>query len=161
VAVRSVAVSDASPELLLYFLRTNVLSVDSSKSSTFVDVERGGFNISYVDGSGSSGDYFQDTLVISGATLKNFEMGLGLSTTIPYGLVGIAYADSEANVDTGNGTQYPNLVDAMVNQGIIATQAYSLWLDDMGRFCPTFCRIWNTANTEYRGFNGFTSFRRD
>jgi len=106
-------------------------SFDPKKSSTFVGVGKGQFNISYVDGSGSSGDYFQDTLTISGATLKNFEMGLGLTTTIPYGLVGIAYSNSEANVDTGNGTIYPNLVDSLVAQGIITTQAYSLWLDDV------------------------------
>lgn len=62
-------------------------------------------------------------------------MGLGLNTSIPYGLVGIAYSNSEANVDTGNGTQYPNLVDSLVSQGFIATQAYSLWLDDVGKFC--------------------------
>lgn len=58
-------------------------------------------------------------------------MGLGLNTTIPYGLIGIAYSNSVANVDTGNGTIYPNLVDTLVNEGIIATQAYSLWLDDI------------------------------
>ena len=63
-------------------------------------------------------------------------MGLGLNTSIPYGLVGIAYSNSEANVETGNGTQYPNLVDSLVNQGIITTQAYSLWLDDVGKLCP-------------------------
>jgi hypothetical protein len=69
---------------------------------------------------------------MSGATLKNFEMGLADKTDIPYGLVGIAYSNSEANVFTGNGTQYPNLVDSLVSQGIIPTQAYSLWLDDLG-----------------------------
>lgn len=69
---------------------------------------------------------------MSGATLKKFEMGLATATTIPYGLIGIAYANSEANVFTGNGSVYPNLVDSLVNQGIIPTQAYSLWLDDLG-----------------------------
>jgi hypothetical protein len=68
---------------------------------------------------------------MSGATVKSLQMGLGLNTTIPYGLIGIAYSNSVANVDTGNGTIYPNLVDTLVNEGIIATQAYSLWLDDI------------------------------
>jgi hypothetical protein len=115
-------------------LLTPALIVTSSQSSTFVDVEPNGFNISYVDGSGSTGDYFQDTFSMSGATLNNFEMGLATQTSIPYGLIGIAYADAEANVFTGNGSQYPNLVDALVNSGIIPTQAYSLWLDDLGKF---------------------------
>lgn len=74
---------------------------------------------------------------MSGATLKNFEMGLATDTSIPYGLIGIAYANSEANVFTGNGTVYPNLGIALVNQGIIPTVAYSLWLDDLGECVPS------------------------
>jgi hypothetical protein len=70
---------------------------------------------------------------MSGTTLKNFQMGLATQTTIPYGLIGIAYANSEANVFTGNGSQYPNLVDALVSAGTIPTQAYSLWLDDISK----------------------------
>jgi len=69
---------------------------------------------------------------MSGATLKNFEMGLATASSIPYGLIGIAYANAEANVFTGNGTVYPNLGISLVNQGIIPTVAYSLWLDDLG-----------------------------
>lgn len=69
---------------------------------------------------------------MSGVTLKHFEMGLATQTSIPYGLIGISYADAEANVYTGNGTQYPNLGIALVNAGIIPTVAYSLWLDDIG-----------------------------
>lgn len=106
-------------------------SFDANNSSTFAVVEKNGFNISYVDGSGSTGDYFTDAYSMSGATLKDFQMGLATDTTIPYGLIGIAYSNSVANVFTGNGSQYPNLVDALVNAGIIATQAYSLWLDDL------------------------------
>ncbi len=68
---------------------------------------------------------------MGGATLNNFQMGLALDTTINYGLIGIAYSNSVANVFTGNGSEYPNLVDSMVLQGVIPTQAYSLWLDDL------------------------------
>lgn len=106
-------------------------SFDATKSSTFTEVGPGEFNISYVDGSGSTGDYIQDTFSMSGATLKSFQMGLASNTDIPYGLIGIAYSNSVANVFTGNGSAYPNLVDELVIQGIIPTQAYSLWLDDI------------------------------
>lgn len=44
---------------------------------------------------------------------------------------GIGYANSEANVFTGNGTSYPNLPIALVDAGLIVTPAYSLWLDDL------------------------------
>jgi hypothetical protein len=106
-------------------------SFDHSASSTFVDIEEGGFNISYVDGTGSAGDYFQDTFSIGGSTIDKFEMGLGLDTTISVGIMGIGYNDSEANVDTGNGTEYPNLPIALLNAGLIPTNAYSLWLNDL------------------------------
>lgn len=97
-----------------------------------MDVEKGGFNISYVDGTGSAGDYFQDTFRLGGATITNFQMGLALTTTIGTGIMGIGYNSSEANVATGNGTVYANLPYAMVDQGIINTEAYSLWLNDLG-----------------------------
>ncbi|KAF8863070.1 acid protease [Acephala macrosclerotiorum] len=104
---------------------------NQKSSSTFLNVEPNGFNISYVDGTGSTGDYFQDTFKISGATLNNFQMGLALDTTIGTGIMGIGYNTSEANIDTGNGTEYPNLPLAMVNAGAINSAAYSLWLNDL------------------------------
>lgn len=111
----------------------NAISVDQTKSSTFDVVEKNGFNISYVDGSGSTGDYFQDTFSIGGATIKQFEMGLALTSSIGVGIMGIGYTNSEANVFSGNGTQYPNLPDALVSAGLVSTQAYSLWLNDLGK----------------------------
>jgi len=106
----------------------------SSKSNTFDIVEQDGFNISYVDGTGSTGSYFQDTFSIGGASLKNFQMGLATDTSIGTGIMGIGYNSSEANLDTtdgGNGTVYPNLPLAMVNAGVINSAAYSLWLNDL------------------------------
>jgi len=61
-------------------------------------------------------------------------MGLATATTIGTGIMGIGYNTSEANVDTGNGTEYPNLPLAMVNQGVINSAAYSLWLNDLRKF---------------------------
>lgn len=70
-------------------------------------------------------------MTIGGATVKNLEMGLALSTTIGTGIMGIGYNSSEANIGSGNGTTYANLPFAMVDQGIIKTEAYSLWLNDL------------------------------
>lgn len=43
--------------------------------------------------------------------------------------MGIAFSGAQ-----GGGTvSYPNLVETMVNQSVIATPAYSLWLDDRGQ----------------------------
>lgn len=85
-----------------------------------------------MDGSYSKGDYFADTFQIAGATVSNLTMGLGKKTTLTYGLVGVGYQLNEAIVDTEDATDvYPNLPVAMVNQGLIATNAYSLWLNDL------------------------------
>ncbi|KAK6859695.1 hypothetical protein PG995_003331 [Apiospora arundinis] len=108
-------------------------SFDPSKSKTFADVGKGLFSISYVDGSHSKGDYFTDVFEIGGATLSNMTMGLGIDTDIPYGLVGVGYALNEAIVaDTQKvSSAYKNLPVQMMEEGMISTNAYSLWLNDL------------------------------
>lgn len=108
--------------------------VNPSASTTFRDIGKGKFDISYVDGSSSKGDYFTDVFSIGGATLKNMTMGLGLKTDIAYGLVGVGYAINEAIVGNTQSASasYPNLPVNMVNEGLINTVAYSLWLNDLG-----------------------------
>ncbi|GAB1310571.1 Acid proteinase PEPI [Madurella fahalii] len=108
-------------------------SFNPSRSRTFKVTREGEFDIEYVDGSSSRGDYFTDVFEIGGATLQNMTMGLGLETSIPYGLVGVGYALNEAIVgQTRSGSSvYPNLPVQMVNEGLISTVAYSLWLNDL------------------------------
>jgi len=65
-------------------------------------------------------------------------MGLGKDTSIGIGIMGIGYNTSEANTFTGNGTIYPNLPFAMVDNGLIKSEAYSLWLNDL-RMCILLC----------------------
>ena len=67
-------------------------------------------------------------------------MGLATQTTIGTGIMGIGYNTSEANIDTGNGTEYANLPLAMVNQGLINSAAYSLWLNDLRKLSGEFYR---------------------
>lgn len=107
--------------------------VENTKSSSFSVVEQDGFNISYVDGTGAAGDYFTDVFSIGGATVKGLEMGLATSGEIGQGIMGIGYNTSEANIQTGNGTIYPNLPNQMVDEGLINSLAYSLWLNDLGK----------------------------
>lgn len=111
--------------------------VSATQSSTFSLIGQGDFNISYVDNTGAVGDYFQDSFGIGDATLSGFEMGLALQTTIGIGIMGIGYNTSEANTNTdsgGNGTIYQNLPFALVSQGQVKSPAYSLWLNDLGKF---------------------------
>ncbi|KAK4462180.1 aspartic peptidase domain-containing protein [Cladorrhinum samala] len=108
-------------------------SFNPSRSSTFEVVGRNEFDISYVDGSSSQGDYFTDVFEIGGATLQNMTMGLGQQTDIAYGLVGVGYAVNEAIVGSTQSLSsiYPNLPVNMVNEKLINSVAYSLWLNDL------------------------------
>jgi len=90
------------------------------------------FNITYVDGTGSTGNYFTDNFGIGGVTLDALEMGLATKTTIGTGIIGVGYAADEAVCNTeGPCPTYPSIIDNMVSQGKINTHAYSLWLDDV------------------------------
>ncbi|KAI0020144.1 aspartic peptidase domain-containing protein [Xylariomycetidae sp. FL0641] len=108
-------------------------SFTPDESSSFEVVGKNAFDISYVDGSHSTGDYFTDTFTIGGVSVENTTMGLGLDTNIAYGLVGVGYALNEAIVaTTGEVDQsYDNLPVQMLKQGLINTNAYSLWLNDL------------------------------
>lgn len=53
---------------------------DSSDSSTYSYVNTD-FNISYADGSGAAGVYATETLRIGGTTLKDFQFGIGDSSS--------------------------------------------------------------------------------
>ncbi|KAI0595550.1 aspartic peptidase domain-containing protein [Biscogniauxia sp. FL1348] len=108
-------------------------SYNSDDSSSFQVIGQSDFSISYVDGSHSEGDYITETFQIGDSTLENMTMGLGLDTTIPYGLVGVGYALNEAIVaSTGRASSaYNNLPVQMREEGLINSNAYSLWLNDL------------------------------
>ena len=110
--------------------------VNSGDSSTFEITGQNEFNISYVDGSHSDGSYFTDVFTIGGSTVTNMTMGLGESTDINFGLVGIGYKTDEAIVSTTQtlSAAYNNLPLVMVQEGVIKTNAYSLWLNDLSMY---------------------------
>ena len=89
------------------------------------------FNVSYVDGSGAAGDYATDTLSIGGHTLNSLQFGIGYESTSADGILGIGYAADEAQVNAAHQKSYANLPQAMVSAGLINSNAYSLWLDDL------------------------------
>ena len=59
---------------------------DPTSSSTYRFINNN-FNISYVDGTGSVGDYVSDTIYIAGTTLPNFQFGVGLESEHRHHLV--------------------------------------------------------------------------
>jgi len=101
-----------------------------NKSSTYQYVNSE-FNITYVDGSGSSGDYATDTLSLGGITLQNQEFGIGYQSTSQEGIMGIGYTLNEAILTTPGAETYVNVPLKMMQSGYINTNAYSLWLNDL------------------------------
>ncbi|OBW68968.1 MAG: Uncharacterized protein AUREO_009530 [Aureobasidium pullulans] len=88
------------------------------------------FNISYVDGSGSSGDYATDTFHIGGADLPAQQFGIGYVSSSEEGILGIGYPSNEA-ILTYQRESYVNVPQHMMQSGLINTNAYSLWLNDL------------------------------
>lgn len=89
------------------------------------------FNISYFDGSGAAGDCVKDTLRINGNEVKDFQFGVGYSSSSAQAVLGIGYKSNEAQVVRTNSGEYGNLPARMANENIISSNAYSLWLNDV------------------------------
>jgi hypothetical protein len=102
----------------------------ANDSSTYKYVN-GAFNISYVDGSGASGDYATDTFRFGGQTIKNLQFGIGYQSSSPEGILGIGYTLNEVAVARAGLDPYPNLPQKLVDDGTISSNAYSLWLNDL------------------------------
>jgi hypothetical protein len=102
----------------------------ANDSSTYKYVN-GAFNISYVDGSGASGDYATDTFRFGGQTIDNMQFGIGYSSSSPEGILGIGYTINEVQVNRAGLNAYPNLPQKLKNDGFINSVAYSLWLNDL------------------------------
>ncbi|KAI0869808.1 aspartic-type endopeptidase [Hypoxylon argillaceum] len=105
-------------------------SYSANDSSTYEYVGSW-FNISYVDGSGASGDYVTDTITIGGTVLDKLQFGIGYTSSSSQGILGIGYKANEVQVGRAGKAAYDNLPAAMVTAGQISRNAYSLWLNDL------------------------------
>jgi hypothetical protein len=104
---------------------------DPDESSTYETVDRGGFDITYLDQTGASGDYFTDNISLGNSiNVTNVQMGLAEKSTNNVGLIGIGY-----NASVAAASPYPNIIDLLYEQGLIPTKAYSLYL--VSPFSPT------------------------
>ncbi|WEW61899.1 hypothetical protein PRK78_007397 [Emydomyces testavorans] len=103
---------------------------DPKKSSTYKLITSD-FNITYADGSGAVGDYVSDTMSIAGATLKELQFAVGYQSTSREGVLGIGFAQNEVQSVRNNVEPYANLPQALVDNGLIRSNAYSIWLNDL------------------------------
>lgn len=89
------------------------------------------YNLTTLVGVTNIGDYATDTLTFGSTTFQNFQFGIAYSSTTPQGELGIGHPLGESQVtNNGKGT-YNNFPMQMVAQGLINSNAYSLWLNDL------------------------------
>ncbi|CAM1502894.1 Fc.00g076700.m01.CDS01 [Cosmosporella sp. VM-42] len=103
---------------------------NANDSSTYEYVASN-FNISYADGSGAAGDYATDTLHIGNQDIKSLQFGIGYESSSAQSILGIGYPAIEAQVEREGMKSYQNLPAKMAADGIIASNAYSIWLNDL------------------------------
>jgi hypothetical protein len=101
---------------------------DSNSSSTYSYIE-GGFNISEL--ASIVGDYATDTLTIGSTTFPSLQFGIAYSSTDPQGDLGIGYPSGESLVTNDGKAAYNNFPEQMIAQGLINSNAYSIWLNDL------------------------------
>ncbi|KAL4976204.1 aspartic peptidase domain-containing protein [Aspergillus desertorum] len=103
---------------------------DPSSSSSYSYVSSD-FNITYADGTGAAGDYATDTVRIGGATIRGFQFGIGYTSSSAEGVLGIGYPSNEVQVARYGDDAYPNLPRFLMQNGLVQSSAYSLWLNDL------------------------------
>lgn len=99
---------------------------NSSSTYEYVDSM---FKITYVDGSGASGDYASDRFAFGDVEIDSLQFGIGYQASKSVGVLGIGYAAYE--IAASYGESYSNLPMKLVESGRINTNAYSLWLNDL------------------------------
>jgi len=103
----------------------------TANSSSTYQYLNGEFNITYVDGTGSSGDYVSDTVTFGGITMQDQQFGIGYISSSQEGVLGIGYPLNEVAVAYNGGVPYNNVPKNMVAHDLINVNAYSLWLNDL------------------------------
>lgn len=103
---------------------------DANSSSTYRYINSD-FYILYADTTGAAGDYVSDNLNMGGVTIENLQMGIGYDSNSTEGVMGIGYPNLEVQVQYNGERPYANIPQAMVDQQLINSPAYSLWLDDL------------------------------
>jgi hypothetical protein len=101
---------------------------DANASSTYQYIDSD-LSIQYGGGDGATGDDAYDVLSIGGIVLPQYRFGIMYQTTVGSGVFGISYEPIDASPFQGT-PQEGNLPTALVSQGLIASRAYSLWLND-------------------------------
>ncbi|KAL8700238.1 MAG: hypothetical protein Q9201_005556 [Fulgogasparrea decipioides] len=102
---------------------------NANASSTYRYIDSR-FNITYGHGGYGRGDHASDTIHFGGRVLTGMEFGIGYNSDSGGGVIGLGYAINEAHPRDPKFKPYSNMPQLMVDQELIHSNAYSLWLDD-------------------------------
>lgn len=106
---------------------------DKHDSSTYVRLN-GDFQISYQDGDYARGDYGTDVFRLGNETsVSGLQFGIGLDSTSTEGVMGIGLPQNQVQVQRLDRAPYQGLTDLMVEQNLINSRVYSLWLNSLRR----------------------------
>ena len=75
------------------------------------------------------GDYASETLTLGNNTFPSMQIAIAYNTSAPQGMLGIGYPAGENQAAAYGGKVYNNVPMQMVADGLINSNAYSLWLD--------------------------------
>jgi hypothetical protein len=92
-----------------------------------------------VDTTNITGDYITETISVGSAQVKGLRIGLAKEADLPgsaalQGIIGVGLEalESSFQISAGNASDlYPNFVARLVQDGLINTPAYSIWLNDL------------------------------
>ena len=113
---------------------------DPAHSSTYSEISKGTFNISYADTTGFTGDFVSDVVDLGGLKLSAGSVYIGMATDVisgpghannGHGLIGVSYQTNSRGYEISNGSAPPTVLSAMVAQGLINRQAYSVGLGSL------------------------------
>ena len=102
---------------------------DPGQSSTAAPIDGESFNIGYVDGSGSSGPEYTESVTIGGANLPNFAIGVcdslrfgpGASARNSDGPVGLGFQA----INSATPNKEPTFAEALVSAGAVAHPVFT------------------------------------
>lgn len=125
--IQEIQIDTGSSDLVLYAPNVTEASSTfrSNESSSFV-YDNDDFLISYLSGNATTGYWGQDTVSIAGATISDLQLAVAYQYNDSPAILGVGYEDNESVHDKPH---YANLPRQLVDQGYIAKNIYSIYLN--------------------------------
>ncbi|KAK1639309.1 aspartic peptidase domain-containing protein [Colletotrichum phormii] len=104
----------------------------SNESSTYVNPGTEDFSTRYSVGR-AQGEWISDTLCVAGSQISKMIMGYVQSADVLIGVLGLGFnttSGAQSTASPSSTSNYPTVPERLLQDGLISSPAYSLWLDD-------------------------------